>query len=170
MIKTDPAKALLTLADAVLWRQELKKQGKRLVVTNGCFDILHHGHARYLYESRLLGDALLILLNSDASVRRIKGPTRPVNGETSRAYLLASLAAVDRVVIFDNATCAAELAALAPDIYVKGGDYTCETMNRQERTALENAGAEICFKPFLPGFSTTSIIEKCVGGAGADHP
>ncbi len=157
---SDPASRILKLADAVSWRNQLRREGKQLVITNGCFDLLHRGHAAYLRESRDLGDALLVLVNSDASVRALKGPSRPVVDEYSRAYLLCSLRCVDAAVIFDGARCAAELAALAPDLYVKGGDYTVEKLDPEERGALLEAGTRIVFKPFVPGFSTTRMIEK----------
>ena len=156
----DPARGLLSLAAAREWREELRKAGKKLVVTNGCFDIMHRGHAAYLREARLQGDALLVLINSDASVRVLKGPARPVVGETDRAYMLSALSAVDRVVIFDSPRCDRELAALAPDVYVKGGDYTLDKLDPGERGALEAAGSKIVFKPFIPGFSTTTLIER----------
>ena len=156
----DPASRILTLADAVAWRNQLRGEGKQLVITNGCFDLLHRGHAAYLRESRELGDALLVLVNSDASVRALKGPSRPVVDEYSRSYLLCSLRCVDAAVIFNGARCAAELAALAPDLYVKGGDYTVEKLDPEERGALQAAGTRIVFKPFVPGFSTSRMIEK----------
>lgn len=160
MKSKDPAAGIMTLAKAKAWRETLRAEGKKLVITNGCFDILHRGHAEYLYESRNLGDALLVLINSDDSVRALKGATRPVIDQYNRAYLLTALAAVDAVVIFDGERCNRELAELAADIYVKGGDYTREKLDPTERAALENAGTEICFKPFIPGFSTTTIIER----------
>ncbi len=156
----NPAGRILTLEEACRWRETLRAAGKKLVVTNGCFDILHRGHAEYLYGSRALGDAQLILVNSDASVRELKGETRPVIDEYNRAYMLASLESVDAVVIFNGQRCDRELAALKADLYVKGGDYTVEKLDPAERAALQNGGTEICFKPFIPGFSTTTIIEK----------
>ena len=155
-----PETGLLTLAGALEWRESLRRAGRTLVVTNGCFDIMHRGHAAYLREARMQGDALLVLINSDASVRTLKGPTRPVVGEADRAYMLSALAAVDRVVIFDSPRCDRELAALAPDVYVKGGDYTLDKLDPGERGALEAAGTKIVFKPFIPGFSTTTLIER----------
>ncbi len=160
----NPADGILTLSDACRWREELRQEGKKLVITNGCFDILHRGHAQYLYESRELGDALVVLINSDASVRALKGPTRPVIDEYNRAYLLCSLACVDAVVIFDGQRCDRQLEALAADLYVKGGDYTLEKLDPTERAALERARTRICFKPFIPGFSTTTIIQRIVDG------
>ena len=156
----DPQKSLLTLSEAVKWRNSLRKRGKKLAVTNGCFDLMHRGHATYLAQARNCADALLVLINSDASVRSLKGPSRPLVGETDRAYLLCSLRAVDKVVIFDSSRCDAELAALAPDIYIKAGDYTIETLAKEEREALLSCGADIRFMPFVPGLSTTGIVEK----------
>ena len=154
------AECILTLEDAVAWRNELRSQNKKLVVTNGCFDILHRGHVEYLNESAGLGDAMLLLVNSDVAVRALKGEGRPINDEVSRAFVLCGLESVDRAVIFDSCDCHNELAAIKPDIYVKGGDYTLDTLNKLERNALLEAGAVICFKPFVKGFSTTNIIES----------
>ena len=110
-------------------------------------------------EAAKLGDELLVLINSDASVRAIKGESRPVVSESDRAYLLAALESVSKVVIFDDARCDKELAALKPDVYAKAGDYTLETLVASEREALQSCGAEIVFMPFIKGFSTTNIIE-----------
>ena len=156
----DPEKCLLSLADAVKWREELRRAGRKLVVTNGCFDLMHRGHASYLLEAAKLGDELLVLINSDASVRELKGETRPVVSEADRAFMLAALESVSKVVIFDSSRCDAELMALQPDIYAKAGDYTLETLEKNERAALQASGAEIVFMPFVSGFSTTSIVEK----------
>lgn len=156
----DPQKALLTLEQAVKWRESLRKKGKKLAVTNGCFDLMHRGHASYLAQARNTADALLVLINSDASVSALKGPTRPLVSESDRAFLLGSLRAVDRVVIFHSSRCDKELAALMPDIYVKAGDYTLETLAAEEREVLLAAGSEIIFMPFVPGLSTTGIVEK----------
>ena len=150
----------MKLEDALIWRQELKKSGKKLVITNGCFDILHRGHVEYLAGARACGDALLVLINSDASVRSIKGPTRPVNDELARITVLEALRCVDAAVVFTSSRCDRELDVLEPDIYVKGGDYTVEKLDKTERAVLEKHGTEIKFIPFVPGFSTTSIIEK----------
>ena len=150
----------MKIEDALLWREELRRKGKKLVVTNGCFDLLHRGHVEYLAAARNRGDALLVLVNSDASVRALKGPERPLNDEVSRVIVLEALKAVDAAVIFDSRRCDRELALLSPDIYAKGGDYTLETMDPAERKALEQAGSRIVFIPFVPGFSTTSTIEK----------
>ncbi len=160
----DPAKCLLSLDEAVIWRNELRRNNRRLVVTNGCFDLVHRGHASYLIEAAKLGDELLVLINSDASVRAIKGESRPVVSELDRAYLLAALESVSKVVIFDNSRCDAELAALEPDVYAKAGDYTLETLDAQEREALQKCNADIVFMPFVSGFSTTGIVEKIAAG------
>ena len=155
-----PETGLLTLDEARQWRDVLRREGKKLVVTNGCFDIMHRGHAAYLREARMQGDALLVLINSDASVKKLKGEKRPVVSEADRAYMLCALSSVDRVVIFDCLRCDRELAAIAPDVYVKGGDYTLDKLDPVERAALEKAGTKIVFKPFIPGFSTTTLIKR----------
>ncbi|MBE6358163.1 MAG: ADP-heptose synthase [Lentisphaerae bacterium] len=156
----DPEKCLLSLEEAVIWRKELRCAGKRLVVTNGCFDLVHRGHASYLLEAAKLGDELLVLINSDASVKALKGDSRPIVSEADRAYLLAALESVSRVVIFNSSRCDRELAALQPDIYAKAGDYTIETLDAGERAALLDGNTEIVFMPFVSGFSTTNIVEK----------
>ena len=156
-----PAERIFTSLDAAAeWRAELRRQGRRLAVTNGCFDILHRGHAEYLFAARKTADALLVLVNSDESVRSLKGPNRPVNCEYDRAYLLASMSFVDAVLIFNGVRCARELDALAPDAYVKGGDYTLDTLEETERAALLRHGTEVHFIPFVPDHSTTLILKK----------
>ena len=124
------------------WRKNLRASGKKLVVTNGCFDILHLGHVTYLENARNFGDALLIGVNSDAAVRGLKGAGRPVNSEDDRSAVLAALQSVDGVCLFTDVTATRFLAAAQPDIYVKGGDYTLETLNQDERRAVESAGRE----------------------------
>ena len=156
----DPQNCILSLDEAVKWRQELRSKGKKLVITNGCFDLVHRGHASYLRKAAEYGDELLVLINSDASVRQLKGDSRPLVSELDRGYLLCSLKAVSKVVIFDSQRCSAELTALAPDVYVKAGDYTLESLDPSERIALVLNGTEIIFAPFVGGFSTTNIVEK----------
>lgn len=151
---------LLSLAEAVTRREALRAAGRRVVLTNGVFDLLHTGHLYYLQQARALGDALFIALNSDASVRALKGPTRPVQNEEQRAYALGALACIDAVVVFREPRLTAEIRALRPDVYCKAGDYTLEKLNPEERAALEAVGAQIRFLPFLPGFSTTSLIAR----------
>lgn len=151
---------LLTLPQAVTWRKNLWGAGKSVVLTNGVFDLLHTGHLFYLQQARALGDSLIIALNADASVRALKGPSRPVQSEEQRAYALGALACVDVVVIFREQRLTAEILALKPDVYCKAGDYTLEKLNLEERAALQSIGARIEFLPFLPGFSTTQLISR----------
>jgi len=138
----------------------MRKSGQRLVVTNGCFDLLHLGHVTYLETARQQGDALLIGVNADAAVRGLKGPDRPVNDEGDRAAVLAALESVSGVCIFGEPTATRFLAAAQPDIYVKGGDYTLETLNQEERRTVESAGGRIVIVPFVPGKSTTALLKK----------
>lgn len=151
---------LFTLAQAVAARERLRTAGRKVVLTNGVFDLLHTGHLYYLQQARALGDALFIALNSDASVKVLKGPLRPVMNEEQRAYALAALACIDGILIFREPRLTAEILALRPDVYCKAGDYTLEKLNPQERAALESVGAQITFMPFLPGFSTTNLIAR----------
>ena len=150
------------LSDAQLkdWRQAQRAAGRRVVVTNGCFDLLHLGHVTYLESARNQGDALLIGVNGDEAVRQLKGAQRPVTEETDRALVLAALASVDAVCIFPQATATTFLAAAQPDIYVKGGDYTLETLNQEERRAVESTGGRIVIIPFVAGKSTTATLAK----------
>jgi D-beta-D-heptose 7-phosphate kinase/D-beta-D-heptose 1-phosphate adenosyltransferase len=156
----DPALKILSVEDAAAWSGTLRSGGRKLVLTNGCFDLLHRGHAEYLMKARLAGDALIVLLNSDASVRALKGPTRPVNNEADRSWLLASLEAVDAVCVFKGERCSDEIRAISPDVYVKGGDYKVESLDPSERDALFSVGAKILFMPMVAGLSTSKILEK----------
>ncbi len=142
------------------WREAFRKTGRKLVVTNGCFDILHLGHVTYLEAARRNGDALLIGCNGDAGVRELKGPSRPVNNETDRASILAALEAVTAVSIFPESRAIRFLSLAQPDIYVKGGDYTLETLNQEERRVVEATGGKFVFIPFVAGKSTTGLLEK----------
>jgi rfaE bifunctional protein nucleotidyltransferase chain/domain len=142
------------------WRAAIRARGKRLVVTNGCFDLLHLGHVTYLENARNLGDALLVGLNGDESVRQLKGDSRPVNAEADRAGVLAAVECVTGVCIFKEKTAMRFLAAAQPDIYAKGGDYTLETVNQEERRLVEQAGGKVIVLPVVPGKSTTAILEK----------
>ena len=159
-LMTDPAAKIMSLEEAVRWREQLRREGLTVSTTNGCFDLLHRGHAEYLLAASRLADKLIVLINSDASVRALKGPTRPVNCEYDRAYLRGCFSFIDAVVIFDGKRCAAELDAIKPDAYAKGGDYTIGTLDPDERAALLDAGTKISFIPFVPGHSTTGMIEK----------
>jgi rfaE bifunctional protein nucleotidyltransferase chain/domain len=142
------------------WRAAMRARGKKLVVTNGCFDLLHVGHVTYLETARNLGDAVLVGLNGDESVGQLKGEGRPVNGAADRAAVLAALACVDAVCIFADKTATRFLAAAQPDIYVKGGDYTLETVNQEERRLVELGGGKVVILPVVPGKSTTALLEK----------
>jgi D-glycero-beta-D-manno-heptose 1-phosphate adenylyltransferase len=142
------------------WRERLRAAGKRLVATNGCFDLLHVGHIAYLEKAREHGDALLVGLNADASVQALKGPGRPVNGEADRALVLSALRCVDAVCIFAEPAATRFLALAKPDVYVKGGDYTLDTLNQEERRTVENGGGRIVVLPFVAGKSTTGLLEK----------
>jgi rfaE bifunctional protein nucleotidyltransferase chain/domain len=146
--------------DLPAWRQRFRATGRKLVVTNGCFDILHLGHVTYLETARNSGDALLLGVNGDDAVQRLKGPGRPVNSQTDRSLVLAALQSVDGVCVFTDPTATKFLAAAQPDIYIKGGDYTLDTLNQDERRAVEAAGGKIVLVPFVPGKSTTGLLEK----------
>ncbi len=161
-----PNPKLLDLPAAVERRRALRAQGKSVVLTNGVFDLLHTGHIHSLQAARACGDALVVALNADSSVRELKGPLRPVQSEQERAFALAALACVDAVVIFRTPRLDAEIRALAPDVYVKSGDYTLERLDPTERAALEGVGAKIRFLPFLPGFSTTALIARIRAAGG----
>ena len=143
--------------------QELRAQGKKLVFTNGCFDLLHVGHVRYLFSARQLGDVLAVGVNGDESVRALKGPNRPLNRDHDRAEVLAALECVDLVTIFPEVRATQLLEQVRPSIYAKGGDYTPETLHEEERVVLERAGAEIRIIPFAEGYSTTALISKLGG-------
>ncbi|HKP03495.1 MAG TPA: D-glycero-beta-D-manno-heptose 1-phosphate adenylyltransferase [Chthoniobacterales bacterium] len=146
--------------------EKMRANGRKLVFTNGCFDLLHTGHVRYLQAARALGDALAVAINGDESVRALKGDGRPLNSAADRAEVVAALACVDHVTIFAETRATHLLAKVRPSIYVKGGDYTRETLDADERAALERAGAEIRILPFEKGYSTSSLLEK-ITKAGA---
>lgn len=137
---------------------KLHKSGKTVVTTNGCFDILHVGHVRYLQKTKSFADYLIVLLNSDKSVRSIKGPNRPINNENDRAEVLCALSCVDYVVIFDEDSPAKLLDAIKPDVYTKGADYTMDTLPEADIMRKNNTRVE--FIDFVKGKSTTNIIEK----------
>jgi rfaE bifunctional protein nucleotidyltransferase chain/domain len=142
------------------WRKQFRLSGKTLVVTNGCFDLLHLGHVTYLEKARALGDALMVGINSDAAVRGLKGKGRPVNDETDRALVIAALESVGFVAIFPDVRANKFLAQAAPDVYVKGGDYTLDTLDQEERGVVEKSGGRIVLIPFVPGKSTTKTLER----------
>ena len=142
------------------WRAAMRASGKKVVVTNGCFDLLHLGHVSYLEQARNEGDLLLVGVNGDASVRELKGPERPLNSESDRAAGIAALESVAAVCIFAEKTATRFLSRAQPDIYVKGGDYTLETLNQDERRTVEQSGGRIVILPLVSGKSTTSLLEK----------
>ena len=149
------------------WRETLRQSGRRLVVTNGCFDLLHAGHVTYLETAREQGDALLVGVNSDAAVRDLKGPGRPVNSEADRALVLAALQSVDAVLVFHERDAVAFLSRVQPDVYVKGGDYTLDTVNQDERRLMEKNGGRVVLLGLVPGKSTTALLQK-MSGTGCD--
>ena len=141
-------------------RDDMARAGQRLVFTNGCFDLLHAGHVRYLQQARELGHALAVGLNSDRSVRELKGAGRPINAEDDRAEVVAALGCVDYVVIFDGKRATDILRAVRPHVYAKGGDYTPESLDPDERAVLAAADAEVRILPLVPGRSTTAALER----------
>jgi len=151
---------ILSLERLAAWRAELKQAGRVLVVTNGCFDILHRGHVTYLEAARSQGDALLVGLNGDAGVRALKGPKRPVNPAEDRAAVLAALQCVDGVCVFEEPTAMALLERVRPDIYAKGGDYTIDTIHQDERRLVERLGGRVVVLPGVPGRSTTALLAR----------
>ena len=136
----------------------LKKANKKIVSTNGCFDILHWGHLQYLEKARNLGDILVCAINSDASVKKLKGPSRPIHSETTRALQLASLESVDYVVVFEEDSPIEILDLIKPSLHVKGGDYSPDKL--PEKSIVEKNGGKVECLPLAPGFSTTGLIES----------
>lgn len=152
-----PISSFIPFAELPAWRAQQPAE-VRLVLTNGCFDLLHIGHVRYLQQARALGDKLVVGLNSDASVQKLKGPKRPINQQMDRAELLAALACVDYVTIFEQQTADELIKALNPNIYAKAGDYSLESL--PERQTLLELGIKAVFLPFVPGYSTTNTVKK----------
>jgi D-glycero-beta-D-manno-heptose 1-phosphate adenylyltransferase len=140
--------------------EKLRGSGKKLVATNGCFDLLHVGHVRYLQAARALGDFLAVGLNGDQSVRELKGSGRPITTQSDRAELLAALQCVDLVTVFPQIRATQFIVTIRPAIYVKGGDYSAETLDEEERAVLKEIGAEIRLVPFEAGYSTSGLIEQ----------
>jgi D-beta-D-heptose 7-phosphate kinase/D-beta-D-heptose 1-phosphate adenosyltransferase len=139
-------------------RRRLRREGKRVVFTNGCFDLLHAGHVRYLTQARALGDALVVAINSDLSVRRLKGEGRPIMNEQERGEVLSGLESVDYVTVFDEETPRELIATLLPDVLVKGGDWTLDTIVGREE--VEAAGGLVLSLPYVEGESTSNIIQR----------
>ena len=151
---------ILTLAELARRAAEIRTQNRRLVLTNGCFDLLHVGHVRYLKAAAALGDFLAVAVNGDESVEALKGAGRPLNCAEDRAEVLAALESVDFVTIFPALRATEVIEAVRPAIYVKGGDYTLESLDREEVAALKRAGAEIRTLPLVPEKSTSRLIER----------
>ncbi len=148
---------LYTRAELVEQRQRWKREGKTVVFTNGCYDLLHPGHIRLLEQARSLGDVLILALNSDASVRRFKGPSRPISPEQERAEVAVALEAVDAVTLFDEDTPRELIAEVLPDVLIKGADWSHFIAGKEE---VEAAGGKVMTVPMEPGYSTTNIIER----------
>ena len=151
---------IILLEQLSAWRDSLREIGKRLVVTNGCFDLLHAGHVSYLEQAAALGDLLLVGCNGDESVRQLKGEGRPLNPEADRALVLSALESVGSVVVFPERRAEDFLRLAKPDVYVKGGDYTLEELDPEERAAVEAAGGVIRLLALVPGRSTSALVGK----------
>ena len=152
---------LIDRKDAAQFCEELRRCGKKIVFTNGCFDIIHAGHVRYLTTAKNFGDVLIVGLNSDESVRRLKGESRPINNQGDRAEVLLGLKAVDHVIFFGEATAENLIREVKPDIYVKGGDYTLATL--PEAKIIQSYGGRVELVNLVAGHSTTNIVEKILG-------
>jgi rfaE bifunctional protein nucleotidyltransferase chain/domain len=144
--------------------EKLRSDGKKIVATNGCFDLLHVGHVRYLQAARALGDLLVVGLNGDGSIHELKGAGRPITTQSDRAEVLAALACVDLVTIFPEIRATKFLGAVRPAVYVKGGDYTPRTLDEEELTILNEVEAAIRLIPFETGYSTSGLIERICKG------
>jgi glycerol-3-phosphate cytidylyltransferase len=142
------------------WTEVQRKGGRRVVATNGCFDLLHVGHVRFLQEAKKRGDLLIVGVNGDRSVRELKGEGRPVNGESDRAEVVAGLGCVDAVVIFPEKRATEFLRAVRPEVYVKGGDYQADQLDKDEVTVVKEGGGEVQVLALTPGRSTTAVLQK----------
>lgn len=149
--------------------EKLRSAGKKIVATNGCFDLLHVGHVRYLQSARAIGDVLAVGVNGDRSVHELKGAGRPITTENDRAEILAALECVDLVTIFPQTRATHFIAAARPAVYVKGGDYSSETLDEQERALLNEIGTDIRLVPFEAGYSTSALVEEICGSAAHKH-
>ena len=158
-MKANAPRKLVDLEQLVAIVNDLHRAGRRVVFTNGCFDIIHPGHILHLQQARAEGDVLVIALNSDESVRKLKGEGRPVFGQNERALVLAALEPVDYIIIFDTLRVTHIIQTIRPDIYIKGGDYTLDTLDAEEHQVMENLGTQIMLLPKIGSFSTTNVIE-----------
>lgn len=152
------AKLILNKTDLLNEISKWRKDNQTIVLTNGCFDLLHNGHLRTFLEAKKMGDLLIVGINSDRSVRALKGPTRPIINETDRAELVSGLKPVDHVIIFNETTVAQLLEDIKPNVYVKGGDYTIETLPEQE--IINKLGIKVKFIPLVAGISTTELVKR----------
>jgi len=164
----DTATKIIRPEEFPAWRESTRASGKVWVATNGCFDLLHAGHVAYLEAARSLGDALLVGLNGDSSVRELKGPSRPLNAEADRARVLAALECVSAVVVFPEKRAVRFLSEARPDLYVKGGDYDMETL--EETRVVRSWGGDALAIPFVDGYSTTSLVKRIRAGDSAAAP
>ena len=155
--------SFFTRAQIIAARAEWKRAGKTVVFTNGCYDVLHPGHIRLLEKARSLGDVLILALNTDSSVQRLKGPNRPLLSETERAEVASALAAVDAVTFFDEDTPRELIAAVLPDVLIKGADWAHFIAGREE---VEAAGGQVLALPLEPGYSTTNIVDQVLALTG----
>ncbi|MFQ5801742.1 MAG: D-glycero-beta-D-manno-heptose 1-phosphate adenylyltransferase [Candidatus Methylomirabilales bacterium] len=158
------AEKLKTLEELVSITQDLRRRGKQVVFTNGCFDLLHRGHVRYLDRAKSLGDVLIVAINSDASVRALKGPDRPVMSDEERAELVTALAAVDYVFVFDELDPEKVIRALEPDVLVKGGDWPLDQVVGRE--IVERRGGRVFALPYVEGASSSQLLRRIRGGNG----
>lgn len=154
---------LSTLEEVANLREKLSREGGKLVLTNGVFDVLHLGHIRYLQEAATLGDALVVAINGDASVRHLKGPGRPVNNVADRAEMLRALSCVDHVIVFEERRASRVIEAIRPHVYTKGGDYTPDSLIDEEKAILDRIGTEIHILSLVPGKSTSATLAKLAG-------
>jgi D-beta-D-heptose 7-phosphate kinase/D-beta-D-heptose 1-phosphate adenosyltransferase len=157
-VQAKPEQKIMSLEKLLLWVKERRDEGLTIIFTNGCFDLLHIGHVTLLDEARREGDRLIVGINSDASVKRLKGPARPIVPEYARARVLAGLAAVDAVVVFDEPTPLELMIALRPDVIVKGGDYVGDEI--VGAAEVRSWGGQVKIIPFVEGFSTTQLIAR----------
>jgi rfaE bifunctional protein nucleotidyltransferase chain/domain len=151
---------IFTAQTLATWRDNHRNNGKKLAATNGCFDILHAGHVSYLQAARNEADALIVGINSDRSIRELKGPNRPIHTETDRASIIAALASVDGVIIFDELRATEFLKLAQPDVYIKGGDYALEELPEEERQAVAQMGGVIKVLELIPGKSSSDIAQR----------
>jgi rfaE bifunctional protein nucleotidyltransferase chain/domain len=158
---------IVSLSELLSERERLRRTGRKVVFTNGCFDLLHPGHVRYLQQARALGDALMVALNSDRAVRELKGPARPILTEQERSEVIGALGAVDYVTIFDDISPRDLIAAVLPDILVKGADWGVDQIIGREE--VEAAGGKVVTLPFVDGVSTSQIIDRIIKSADEKH-